>query len=229
MKFENKTLNCKTIKYTQVVYLKNNILYFIFFLCIIIILIDFLLLNVLHFEYSLTNNQLPVNYIPEGNPTNDPTDPVRYWPSGVPQGATIIGSDLAVFAALSKLSNCSPRLKVLGALGSMSVSATTVAYQTAIENPVGFNRFMFGLSEYNRTQKWPSIEEIKNSVSDSTLNQFKEEALKKVDQNLVNRTVQEVLEKINKGSNFISDNTLINKLMDRFFESVSSVLKPVHV
>jgi hypothetical protein len=39
-------------------------------------------------------------------------DPARYWPSGVPQSATIIGSMLAVYKVLSTIGGVSLRLRV---------------------------------------------------------------------------------------------------------------------
>jgi hypothetical protein len=51
-----------------------------------------------------------------------------------------------------------PRFKVLGALGAMGVSASVTAYHSAIENPVGFNRFMYGFSEFRKTGSWPNLD-----------------------------------------------------------------------
>ena len=104
--------------------------------------------------------------LPEGHSSDNDVDPVRYWPSGVPQGWTIVGTGLATFAALSKMGNCSPR--VLGALSAMGVSATTVFYQTAIENPKGFNRFAYSVDTYIKTGHFPTLEEIKNTVLNFT-------------------------------------------------------------
>ena len=75
---------------------------------------------------------------------NSKADPVRFWPSGTPQGWSFLGSALATFSVLSRMSNISPRLRVLAALGAWSSFATAgqITYHTAIENPVGFNRLM---------------------------------------------------------------------------------------
>lgn len=57
------------------------------------------------------------NVIPSGDKNDSiPMDPVRWWPSGVPQGWTIVGTALATFGALSKIPGVSPRARVLGAL-----------------------------------------------------------------------------------------------------------------
>jgi len=58
---------------------------------------------------------------------------------------------LATFSVLSKIPVVSPRLRVLGALSSAGVTAGQITYQSAVENSVGFNRLMWGLSEYRKT------------------------------------------------------------------------------
>ena len=70
---------------------------------------------------------------------NNPQDPVRWWPSGVPQTWTIIGSSLAVYRFLPG----SPRVRAIAALGTLSVTIPSVVLINAIENPNGFNRLMF--------------------------------------------------------------------------------------
>jgi len=82
------------------------------------------------------------------SPTNNPVDPVRYWPSGLPQSISTISTGLFFYpnTILQKIGGCSPRLKVLAALGAIGVSGANITYHSAIENPVGFNRFMYGFS-----------------------------------------------------------------------------------
>jgi hypothetical protein len=178
-----------------------------------------------NFDYALSN------YVPNGNPTNEPTDPVRYWPSGVPQSVSIIGSGLAVFGVLSKISNCSPRLRVLGALGASGVSASTIAYQSALENPVGFNRFMYGISKLIETGRYPSLEEIKSGVSDKQLEDFVKTAITKSDVVTVEKVVSEVKNLIEKGNNFvpIDLSDFNNKLLDVIFSALASIVRGVHV
>lgn len=219
---------------------RNSFSYFIYLFCVallVILLLDlfniFNMYLIYHFDYPA---DAICNYLPEGKPTSEPTDPVRYWPSGVPQGMGVVGSGLAAFGLLSRLSNCSPRLRVLGALGAAGASASTIAYQTAIENPVGFNRFMYGLSTWRETGKWPSLEEIKSSVSDKHIEDFVTSELTKADSALVNGIVNEVQKSISAaggGKNFISsgsDSTdTLNKLLDVFFNNITSVLRGVQV
>ena len=88
-------------------------------------------------------------------------DPVRWWPSGVPQGIATIASSIGVYGALTKL-NATPRLRVIGALVSAGVTSSHIIYNSALsqENSVGFNRFMVGITQYKETGKWPSISDI---------------------------------------------------------------------
>ena len=157
----------------------------------------FNILNINNFDYTFSN------YVPNGNPTNEPTDPVRYWPSGVPQSVSIIGSGLAVFGVLSRIGNCSPRLRVLGALGASGVSASTIAYQSALENPVGFNIFMYGVSKLIETGKFPSLEEIKIGVSDKQLEDFIRGTIVNSDTATGDKVVNEVKNIIERGNNYV--------------------------
>ena len=178
---------------------------------------NFIILNIafviiyyiLSFEFiDLTN--IYNNVIPNGQSTDIPVDPVRYLPcsaTGVPQSWSIVGTGLATFAALSKIPTCSPRLRVLGALGSMGVSLTTILYQTAIENPVGFNRFAYpyglGLDSMCKGKGWPSLEAIKKSENE--LAQFANENIVKADKAKVDEAVNQVQDLIDKGVQLISD------------------------
>lgn len=83
----------------------------------------------------------PQLFIPNGESNNLPMDPVRWYPAGVPQGMAVVGGGLATYTALSRLSNVSPRIRVLASLGAMGVSSVHIAYHAALENSVGFNRF----------------------------------------------------------------------------------------
>ena len=195
------------------------------FLLYLIIIVIFLL-DISNVINLFSNNIIDLstsNYtpdIPNGNSTTQPTDPVRYWPSGVPQNVSIVGVGLATFMALSKLSNCSPRLRVLGALGAAGASATSVVYQTAIENPVGFNRFMFGANTRLKTGHWPSLEEISNSVPSKQLDEFVKSEIAKANKDLaiVDKIVEEVQKRIDNGSNFLPDDStdISNNLLDFF-------------
>lgn len=208
---------------------KDKFLFFFYILIIIILLLD--ISNVINI-FNLSNTELSISNNIPSSPV--PQDPVRYWPSGVPQNVSIVGVGLATFAALGKLSNCSPRLRVLGALGAAGVSATTVVYQGAIENPVGFNRFMYGASQWLQTGTWPSLEQIQNSIPVNKVNEFADMTRENVsprEMEIINRTVAEVLKKIDKGSHFLPSNMteFYNKSLDFFFNLISPFLNTVPV
>ena len=210
---------------------KNNIIKFFLSFFIISMLFDIIYFDIVNIDYirnSIENSYLYV--IPEGHSCDKDVDPVRYWPSGVPQSWSIVGTGLATYTALSRLNNCSPRMRVLGALGSIGVSISTVFYQSAIENPVGFNRFMYGLSIYNKKSSWPSLEEIKQNVSDKDLDNFVKNNIAKADTSVVNQTVSEVKSKIDTNK-ILPDNSteFLDKLLDRLFDTIISILKPVNV
>lgn len=205
-------------------YSKNIVKYIILF----IILFNILLIVIDIYSSFYTIEMCP-HFIPSGD-KNDaiPVDPVRWWPSGVPQGWTVIGTALASYVALSKIPGVSPRFRVLGSLGSAGVSASQITYQSAIENSVGFNRLMWGLSEYRKTGSWPSIDKIND---DNKVNEFVGEALKHADTSAVDSMVKEVFEKSNKflpSSNF-DFSEILNKLIESMFKETMQLLQPVNV
>ena len=209
---------------------KTKILFNIYLLLLVLKIFDlffFYMFNLNIVDYSITK----LNVIPDGNPSDVHSDPVRCWPSGVPQSISVIGTGLAVFTALSKVSNCTPRMRVLSALGAAGVTSTQIVYHSAIENSVGFNRFMFGWTIYKETGVWPSIDEISRRTSNSNTEEWSQTAIKNADSNIVNNTVEEVKNILDKSSKFLPDNydELVNKFLDTIFSSVTSILKPVEV
>lgn len=71
-----------------------------------------------------------------------PSDPVRWWPSGVPQAGMSILSALGTYVTLNKLGLLNPRARVISALAAGGLSTGQMIYNGALENPVGFNRLM---------------------------------------------------------------------------------------
>jgi hypothetical protein len=116
----------------------------------------------------------------------------------------------------------------LGALASAGVSASQVTYHSAIENPVGFNRLMWGLSEFRRTGAWPNLEQVASATNDKQVNDFVTEAVKQAD----NTKVESIIKEVN-GNNFLPSNSdfsdFINKLIDLIFKETIQVFKPVQV
>lgn len=234
--------------------IKNNLKYvlkFIFslrFFILILILSTIIYLiieitNLLVYYAFISENlyEYIYNVIPEGNPTNDKVamDPARYWPSGVPQSATIIGSMLGVYKVLSTIGSVNPRLRVLASLSAGGIAAGNITYHSALENSVGFNRLMFGMTEYRRTGRYPSIENLEKQDTD-TVNRIAAEELKKADDTTVNSVVKEAIEKNsttssdNGVSNYLPDldldlNYFSNKLIDYMFNFIFSIIKPVNV
>ena len=200
----------------------TNLIIFILIINIIIGIVD-----IYSYYYTI---ELYSNVIPEGDQNDTtPMDPVRWWPSGVPQGWAIVGTALATFSVLNKIPGINPRLRVLGALGSAGVTASQVTYHSAVENSVGFNRLMWGLSEYRRTGLWPSIDQIGKQITETQINDFASEAIKHADQSKVNSVVNEI-----NGNGLLpfsnSDfKDLINKFIDLIFKETMQILEPVQV
>jgi len=206
-------------------YLVNILTYIILFFFLINILLC--LIDIYSYYYTI---ELYSNVLPVGDKNDStPMDPVRWWPSGVPQGWAIVGTALATFSALSRIPGVNPRLRVLGALGSAGVTASQITYHSAVENSVGFNRLMWGLSEYRKTGTWPSIDQVAKQINDKQVNDFASEAVKHADQSKVSSIVNEV-----NGNGFLpfsnSDlSDFINKLIDLIFKETMQILKPVQV
>lgn len=227
---KNLIIKIKKTKLSLYSIIKIFIKYWILIIIFTTLLKLLLKLNILNFSYLDY-----ISYVlPKGNVNNNqPLDPVRWWPSGVPQGWTIVGTALATFGALRKIPGVSPPPtwgigRVLGALASAGVSASQVTYHSAIENPVGFNRLMWGLSEFRRTGAWPNLEQVASATNDKQVNDFVTEAVKQAD----NTKVESIIKEVN-GNNFLPSNSdfsdFINKLIDLIFKETIQVFKPVQV
>jgi hypothetical protein len=86
------------------------------------------------------------------NNPNTTQDPVRFWPSGIPQTWGIIGSALAVY----RLTPRNPRIKSLAALTTIAIALPTTVYFHAVNNPYGFNRLIYSWRTYKNTGRWPA-------------------------------------------------------------------------
>jgi hypothetical protein len=208
---------------TLIIFLVNILKCIILFYILIYILLNLIDIYSHYFTIDLFSKVLPsVEKI-----DSIPMYPVRWWPSGVPQGWT--GTALATFGDLSQIPNILPRVKVLGALGSAGITATQFTYQSAVENPVGFNRLMWGFSEFRRTGVWPSLEQIGNKINDNNLNEFITEAIKHADKSKLESIVNEVT-----GNSFLPSSNFdfsgfISKLIDLIFKETMQILQPVPV
>nr|AYE93238.1 hypothetical protein C0995_000067 [Termitomyces sp.]AYE93254.1 hypothetical protein C0995_000066 [Termitomyces sp.] len=182
--------------------------------------------------YSQGYSNYYLNILPQGESSDSvPMDPPRWWPSGVPQGWAIVGTALATFGVLSRMPGVSPRGRVIGALASGGVSATQITYNSAIENSLGFNRLMWGLSEYRRTGVWPSLEHISKTTTNKQITDFANEAMKHSDQSRVDVVVKEVSDSANKflPSPNLDLSDFIEKFSNLIFKETMQVLKPVEI
>jgi hypothetical protein len=88
---------------------------------------------------------------------------------------------LLIFILFYRITPGSPRIRAAAGLGAISISVPTTVWFHAVENPNGFNRLMYSMTEYKKNGVWPS--NIPNQVEDSQLNlaidKVAEEAIKK--------------------------------------------------
>lgn len=205
--------------------------------CIILFIIFIHILTCLIKIYSNWHSiDWVFNVISEGGPATDnspPMDPPRWWPSGVPQSTVIVGTALTTYYALNKISNISPRLRVLGALGSAGVTAAQITYHSAIVNSLGFNRLMWGLSEYSRTGKWPGLEDVAKNVPQSQLDNIVKASMEEAETQTVESVVTEVSSRANSSEFFPSLNLdlsdLFIQLTDFLFKETVQLFKLVPV
>lgn len=157
-------------------------------------------------------------------------DPVRWYPSGVPQGIGVVGGGLATYATLSRLGNVSPRMRVLASLGAMGVSSAHIVYNSALENSVGFNRLAWGFTKWTKTGTWPSLDEVAKSKSPKELEKFASDAMNQADQQVVSKVVAEVK---NSTNNFLpsldSYKDVIDTIIDKIFTETIKIIQPVPV
>lgn len=123
---------------------------------------------------NITNSILNLKDGDNNQGVQFPQDPVRFWPSGTTQTAATIGASMLVYRGLA---NVNPRLRVLAALGVGGFSTANMMYHSAIENPYGFNRFMYGLNTYFKTGQYPSLPDSSWNESNPTVKNFEKEAV----------------------------------------------------
>ena len=89
----------------------------------------FALLNyfIIHFNIDFLNMS-----ILDVDANTNAQDPVRWWPSGVPQTWSIMGIAAAIYRTTR------PRVRAVAALSSMGITIPLNIYFHAVENPHGF-------------------------------------------------------------------------------------------
>lgn len=100
--------------------------FFLKYIIISLILIS-ILLSIIDVYTHWEPIQLYCKAIPSGD-KNDllPMDPVRLWPSGVPQSMAIIGTALATYTLLSRVPAVNARTRVLASLAGAGVSGGAI-------------------------------------------------------------------------------------------------------
>ena len=136
--------------------------------CLFLIYFMSILLSfILHITESSTPDLILNMNSNNSNVPNPPSDIVRWWPSGVPQSGAAIATGIGAYVALSRVVGLTPRGRLVAALAAAGITTTNNIYYSALENSVGFNRFMWGITEHAKTGKWPSLDEAYRQNSDS--------------------------------------------------------------
>lgn len=131
-----------------------------------------------------------------------PSDPVRPWPTGVTQAFGSVTGALGAYFFLNKFSTLSPRGRAIGALVAGGVGSGHLLYNSILENSVGFNRLMWGVSEYKKTGSWPSID-LAYAQTAEKLDLFaaaERAKITPVEQAAIEASVDKVLSTTNNGS-----------------------------
>lgn len=160
------------------------------------------------------------------NVTNPPSDPVRWWPSGMPQGAGVVATAIGTYAALAKIGALNPRVRVLFSLAAAGVSGSTIAFLSVLENSVGFNRLMWGMSEYNRSKNWPSVD-LAYLQSEARLKEFAEGQMKSLtpaDQAVIDSVVKEATSSSTTTNYFLPSSDAVSNLLIELYENLFRVV-----
>ena len=197
----------------------SDIFTFIFMILILINLVLIIYETYSHFY----NYDYLLHVLSEGVSKDLFIDHFRLLSSGVPQSVFMVG-----FKPLGQIS-VSPRLGVLLELLAIEVVVVNIAYQSAIEKSLGFNRYLWGLRNYRTEGVWSNIDEVATKVSDKTLIDFVSNEMKNVDQSKVEAIVNEVIDKGTKSFSFSDISNHVQILFDYGFNSIMRILNPVEV
>ena len=100
-----------------------------------------------------------ISYINEGNNislsghaftdhstgSSGPSDPVRWWPTGLPQTKATIASGLGTLALLTRLGLLTTRTRGIAAVVVAATTTSNVIINSTLVKYVGFNRLMWGI------------------------------------------------------------------------------------
>nr|QCI56461.1 hypothetical protein [Hypsizygus marmoreus] len=149
------------------------------------------------------------NNIPANTSNTGAQDPVRLFPSSWGAHFGIIGS--AVYA-YNKIQG-PPKIKAVAALSALGVATGTTFYTMAIDNPIGFNSYMYSNTEFFKTGSWPNL----TGRANLNINKFEDNIVKSLDcdQNMtpspedlnkIGTAAQELADQINSSkNNFLGD------------------------
>lgn len=183
--------------------------------------------------YTLFSSQMGVDNtaiilsatdVPNHHGTCNPQDPVRFWPSGTAQTASIAGAGVLVYRALA---HCNPRTRVIVALGTAGVATANIAFHTAVENPYGFSRLMYGISTYSKTKQWPSDSWDPNKPSQVVMDFEKNVSAAAMKDTTAMKSVNDAIAanpNPNVKSTFMPENFIPKELLDSLWQNLTDVL-----
>nr|YP_009493210.1 hypothetical protein [Ganoderma calidophilum]AWJ64005.1 hypothetical protein [Ganoderma calidophilum] len=115
--------------------------------------------------------------------SQDPTlNLKRWWPSGTTQSWACLAAAVGAY----RFTPGSPRVRATVAMASLGVTVPMSVFSQIIENPNGFNKLMYSVSEWKRTGKWPLIPDNR-IIADRDLNPIFNKASEEAEKQLSNQ------------------------------------------
>ena len=177
------------------------LIFFILF-SFILFLINFIyiLLSFLYFNESLY-------WLNAGE---QPQESVRWW--GVTQTCCVIGSAIATYILIP----VNPGLKTIASLGAIFISFFIIGFCCAVENPIGFNRFMYNLLS---TKNGTGLAPVK--VGDKELNTATQKVAEEATKSSISESSNQLV-----GSNLEGFDQFKDLKLEKIFEYVLQPFKP---
>lgn len=172
----------------------------LFILNVFFVILSYFLIDLKFDMITMVNNSSSSNTT---NVTNiNSQDPVRWLPSGTTQSWACLGAAVALYRTIPG----TPKIKATAALTSLGVTIPMSIFSQIVENPNGFNKFMFSYFEYKRTNRWPLLAENR-VITDNQLDPIITKVTEEANNNPVVNQAQNLLPNDvgNSISHFIND------------------------
>ena len=185
---------------------------------LILVILNALLIIITYFFTDLKLDIIMMVNDTSSSSVNNHTsqDPTRWWPSGTTQSWACLAAAVGAY----RFTPGSPRVKATVAMASLGVTVPMSVFSQVIENPNGFNKLMYSVSEWKRTGKWPLIPDNK-VIGDRDLNPIFNKASEEAEKQLSNQ-----------GNKFLSDDSgssIYQFITDQLNSFLLNIAHPVPV